>query len=237
MPPPVHVAPNSSNSDREPSVATDDEQVDASPRRRPPPRRPAAPDLEDALTRLTQTVQQMATLQQQPAAAAQGPNPPEDANFNWNALRSQLETPFPLPPTGTVQRIVAGLFAKIQANGLSGRDLHEARFAVDMMADWEDMDDELRLRVFQRVNLYAIVAAHGWPTAIAATTVASSPLTCFLPPGVQPIVAQNRQQPQQPRNRGGRQRNQQQQAQAAAPLPAPAPAPAPAQRGGRARRR
>lgn len=39
------------------------------------------------------------------------------------------------------------------------------------MVNWEDMDEELRTRVFQRVNLYAIVAAHGWPTAIAATTV------------------------------------------------------------------
>lgn len=143
MPPPFHVTPNSSASDREPSVATDDEQRDASPRRRPPPRRLAAPDLEDALTRLTQTVQQMVTLHQ-PAAAAPGHplNPPEDPNFNWTALRSPLETPFPLPPTGTIQRIVAGLFAKLQANGLTGRDLHEARFAVDMMVNWEDMDEE-----------------------------------------------------------------------------------------------
>lgn len=148
-PPPVHVTPVSSASDRDQN-ATDDEQRDASPRRRPPPRRPAAPDLEDALTRLTQTVQQMVTHQQQPAAPAPGHplNPPEDPNFNWAALRSPLETPFPMPPTGTVQRIVAGLFAKIQSGGLTGRDLHEARFAVDMMADWEDMDEELRSRVF-----------------------------------------------------------------------------------------
>lgn len=119
-----------------------------------PPRRPAPPDLEDALTRLTQTVQQMVT-HQLPALQPPGHplNPPEDPNFNWLAIRSPLEAPFPLPPTGTVQRIVAGLFAKIQANGLSGRDLHEARFALDVMADWDDMDDELRTRVFQRVNL------------------------------------------------------------------------------------
>lgn len=176
---------------------------------------------------------------QQPAAPAPGHplNPPEDPNFNWVALRSPLEAPFPLPPTGTVQRIVAGLFAKIQSGGLTGRDLHEARFAVDVMADWEDMDDELRTRVFQRVNLYAIVAAHGWPTAIAATTVTSNPLVCFLPPGLQPVVAQRQQQPQQPRARGGRQRNQRPVVQAAAQVPAPAPAPAPAQLSGRARRR
>lgn len=138
LPPPVHVTPNSSASERDPSNHTDDEQTEASPRRNNrPPRRPAAPDLEDALTRLTQTVQQMVTLQQQPQpAAANNPlNPPEDPHFNWAALRSPLDTPFPLPAAGVVQRIAAGLFAKIQANVLSGRDLHEARFAVDMLAD------------------------------------------------------------------------------------------------------
>lgn len=31
------------------------------------------------------------------------------------------------------------------------------------------MDQELRTRVFQRLNIYAIVATLGWPTAIAAT--------------------------------------------------------------------
>lgn len=234
LPPPVHITPNSSASDRD--RGTDDEQRDASPRRRPPPRRPAAPDLEDALTRLTQTVQQMVTHQQQPQAPAPGTNPPEDPNFNWEALRSPLETPFVMPPTGTVQRIVAGLFAKIQTGGLTGRDLHEAKFAVDMMADWIDMDDELRNRVFQRVNLYAIVAAHGWPTAIAATTVSTNPLVCVLPPGIQPITSQRQRQPQQPAARGGRQRNQQPAAEAPAPAPAPPVAPAPARRGRQRRR-
>lgn len=80
----------------------------------------------------------MVTLQQQPAlaGAVNAANPPEDPNFQWTALRSPLDAPFPLPATGVVQRIAAGLFAKIQANVLSGRDLHEARFAVDIMADW-----------------------------------------------------------------------------------------------------
>lgn len=117
----------------------------------------------------------MVTLQQPAAAAPGNPlNPPEDPNFNWAALRSTLDVLFPLPATGIVQRIAAGLFAKIQANALTGQDLHEARFAVDMLADWEDMDEELRTRVFQRVNLYATVSAHGWPTAIAATTATTN---------------------------------------------------------------
>lgn len=137
-----------------------------------------------------------------------------------------------MPPTGAVQRIVAGLYAKFQTGGLTGRDLHEARFAVEMMADWDDMDDELRARVFQRVNFYAIVAAHGWTTAIAATNVSSNPLVCVLPPGVQPVAAQPRQQSQQqPRARAGRQRNQ-----PTAPAQAPAAAPPPVQRN-RGRRR
>lgn len=93
---------------------------------------------------------------------------------------------------------------------------------VDMLGGWEDKDEELRTRVFQRVNLYAIVATHGWPTAIAATTVTTNALTCFLPPGVQPIVQQPRQQQQKQRGEG-RRRNQQP-ATAAAPAPAPAPA-------------
>lgn len=107
------------------------------PRRNRPARRPAALDLEDGLTRLTQTVQQMVTLQQQPAAAAPSNPliPPEDPDFNWAALRSTLDVPFPLPATGIVQRIAAGLFAKIQANALIGWDLHEARFPVNMLAD------------------------------------------------------------------------------------------------------
>lgn len=115
LPPPVQVTPNSSASNLDPSINTDDEQFDASPRRNRPPRRPAAPDLEDALTRLTQTVQQIVTLQQQPQPAAPGNplNPPEDPNFNWAALRSPPDVPFPLPATGVVQRIAAGLFAKI----------------------------------------------------------------------------------------------------------------------------
>lgn len=135
-----------------------------------------------------------------------------------------LDAPFLLPATGVVQRIAAGLFAKIQANVLSSRDLHEARFAVDMMADWEEMDEELRTRVFQRVNLYAIVATHGWPTAIAATTAPTNALTCFLPPGLQPIVQQPRQKQQrgQQQQGGGRQHNRQP-AAATAPVQAPAP--------------
>lgn len=124
---------------------TDDEAEprDASPRRRPPPRRPNPPDLEDALTRLTQTVERMVAHQQPAPAAAEVA---EDPAFNWEALRSPLDAPFPLPPTGVVQRVAAGLFAKLQVGALTGRDQNEVRFVLDILADWEDLDQELRTR-------------------------------------------------------------------------------------------
>lgn len=209
--------------------------MDASPRR--PPRRPAAPDLEDALTRLTQTVERLAAIQQRPAEPAAEVN--KDPDFNWFSLRSPLEATFPLPATGAVQRIAAGQFAKLQAGMLTGRDQHEARFVLDVLSAWEDMDVELRTRVFQWLNVYAIVATHGWPTAIAATAASSNNLQCVLPPGVQPIIQQARQQQQsrqQQQQRGGHRGNRQVQVPAAAPAPAP-PAQPPAARGGRNRRR
>lgn len=100
----------------------------------------------------------------------------EDPKFNWDGLRSPLDTTFPLPSTGVVQRVAAGLFAKLQSGGITGRDQHEARFVLDILADWPDLEDDLRTRVFQRLNLYAIVAAHGWLTAIAASAASTSNL-------------------------------------------------------------
>lgn len=221
LPPPVHLTPTSEEETPPRQENSDDEPRDASPRR---PRHSRAPDLEDALTRLTQTVERMAAIQQ-PPAAVQGAEVPEDPDFNWFGLRSPLEATFPLPATGVVQRIAAGLFAKLQAELLTGRDQHEARFVLDMISDWEDMDVELRTRVFQRLNVYAIVATHGWPTAIAATAASTNTLQCFLPPGVQPVVQAPRQQQQQQRQpRAGRRGN--------ANPPAQAPAPPPAQPGG-----
>lgn len=188
-PPRVHATPQSDDD----TVRTDDEEpADAgSPRRRQATRRPAPPGLEDALTRLTQTVERLVTERPAPAAAA---DVAEDPAFNWEALRSPLNTTFPLPSTGVVQRVAAGLYAKLQAGGISGRDQHEARFVLDILADWPDLDDELRTRVFQRLNLYAIVAAHGWPAAIAASAASTSNLVCVLPPGVTPVRQQQQQQ-------------------------------------------
>lgn len=169
----------------------------------------------------------MAAIQQWPAEPAA--DVAEDPDFHWFSLRFPLEATFPFPTTGVVQRIAAGLFAKLQAVLLTRRDQHEASFVLDMISDWEDMDVELRTRVFQRLNVYTIMATLGWPTAIAATAASTNSLKCFLPPGIQPVVQQNSKQPQQQQQRGGRRANNRQ-------VRAPAPAP-PAARGGRGRRR
>lgn len=70
------------------------------------------------------------------------------------------------------------------------------------------MEVDLRTRVFQRINPYAIVATHGWPTSIAANMASTNSLQCFLPPGVQPVVQQPRQD-QQRQQGGGRRANRQ----------------------------
>lgn len=213
---------------------TDDESEprDASPRRRPAPRRPNPPDFEDALTRLTQTVDRMVAHQQPAPAAAEVA---EDPAFNWESLRSPLEATFPLPTTGVVQRVAAGLFAKFQSGGLTGRDQHEARFVLDILADWDDLYQELRTRIFQRLNIYAIVAAHGWPTAIAASEASTSNTVYVLPPGVVPVQRTRQQQPQRQAQRGSRCQANRPAAAPAVPAPAPAPVPAPPARGRRRR--
>lgn len=157
---------------------------------------------------------------ERPAPAAAVNEVAEDPAFHWDALRSPLDTTFPLPSVGVVQRVAAGLYAKLQSGAITGRDQHEARFVLDILADWPDLDDELRTRVFQRLNLYAIVAAHGWPTAIAASAASTSNLVCVLPPGVTPIQQQRQQQPQR-QGRGGRGQANQRAAAPAAPAPAP----------------
>lgn len=126
-----------------------------------------------------------------------------------------------------VQRIDGDLLARLPT--MAARDQHDARFVLAVVSDWPDLDDEMRTITFQRLNLYTIVAAYGWPTAIASSfAMQAVPVNCLLPPGVQPVQQQQNQR-QNNNQRGGRRGNQRQAA------PAPSPAPAPARRGGRRR--
>lgn len=173
---------------------------------------------EDALTQLTQTVERMVAHQNQPAPAVA-----EDPAFNWNALRSPLEVTFPLPPTGVVQRVAAGLFAKLQAGAITGRDQHEARF---ILADWEGLDQELRNEGLPATEH---LCHRGCPRLASAASTTNT--ICVLPPGVQPVQQNRQQQPQRQAQRGGRRA-----ANRPAAVPTAAPAPAQLARGGRRRR-
>lgn len=72
-----------------------------------------------------------------------------------------------------------------------------------MTADWPTLDEEGKSVIYQRLYLYALAAAYGWPTAIAATNAVGGDAVP-LPPGITPIVQGARR---------GRQQVQQQQRQ------------------------
>lgn len=144
----------------------------------------------------------------QPAAHDQA-----DPNFVWERLAMPSETNFVVPSTGMVQHMATSLFSKVPL--LTGRDQHEARFVLQVVSLWPDLTPADHQWAFQRLNVYCIVAALGWPGATAACASSTATTDFVLPPGV--VL------PQQPQRapRMQRDRNPQQQpAAAAAPAPA-----------------
>lgn len=100
---------------------------------------------------------------------------------------------------------------------MAGRDQKEATFVLNMTADWPGLDEYGKAVVYQRLYLYALVAAYGWPTAIAATNAVGGD-AIPLPPGITPIVqgarrGRQQQQPQQRQQQPVRQPDQQPPAQ------------------------
>lgn len=142
----------------------------------------------------------------------------------WERLAMASETNFVVPSTGMVQHMATSLFSKIPT--LTGCDQHEARFELQVVSLWPDLTPADRQWVFQRLNVYCIVAALGWPAATASCASSMATTDFVLPPGI--VLPQREQRvPRMQRNQG-----QQQPAAAAVPAPAPAP-PAPRQgRGG-----
>lgn len=202
-----------------------------SPERRP--RQPRAdrepPQIEDVLTQQTAVLARMMEQLQNRDAQPRAPpandpaDPPEDPNFVWERLTLPSETNFTVPSTGMVQHMATSLFARVPT--LTGRDQHKARFVLQVVSLWPDLTPADRQWVFQRLNVYSIVAALGWPAATAACASSTATIDYVLPPGV--ILSQREQRV--PRmNRG---QNVQ---PVAAAVPAPAPV-QPAQRGGRQR--
>lgn len=149
----------------------------------------------------------------QPAAPAVNQSePPTDPNFSCPRLVLPAETNFQVPGECQVQRMASSLFARVPT--LAGRDQHEARFMLQVISLRPDLQVEERIWAFQRLNVYCIVAALGWPAATAACASTSASTDFVLPPGV--VLPQAAT----PQRRG---RREQQQPAAVAQQPAQAP--------------
>lgn len=81
----------------------------------------------------------------QAQSAANPAEPPADPNFNWARLVLPPETNFQIPGDGLVQRMASSLFARDPT--LAGRDQHEARFVLQVISLWPDLQDEERVWV------------------------------------------------------------------------------------------
>lgn len=206
---PVHITPPLGN------------LIDEYPRaaRRQPERDPL--DIQDVLTQQTEVLAGMLAelrARQGPDPVANTAEPTEDPDFDWSRLVMPPETSFQVPGNGQVQRMASSLMARVPT--LAGRDQHEARFVLQVISLWPDLHEEERFWAFQRLNVYCIVAAQGWPQATAACASTSANTDFVLPPGVvlPPAAAPRRmrrelpqQQPQQQQPAQQRQAPKQQQ--------------------------
>lgn len=122
----------------------------------------------------------MQELRQWPQQELHDPaEPAADPHFQWDRLRLLSETNFKVPGNGRIQRIASSLFAKLPL--LTVRDQYETRFILQVTSLWPDLTNEDRAWVFQRLNVYCIVAALGWLAATASSTTTTD---FVLPPGL-----------------------------------------------------
>lgn len=161
--------------------------IDKAPRAPREPRESDPPDLQDVVTQQTENLEgmlaELRARQAQPATpVVNQAEPPADPNFDWSRLVLPAETNFQDPRDGQVQRMASSLFARVPT--LAGRDQHEARFVLQVTSLWPDLQDEERAWAFQRLNVYCIVAALGWPAATAACALTTATTDFVLPPGV-----------------------------------------------------
>lgn len=187
-----------------------------SPNRPRQPRARDPPDIGEVLTQQTAVLARMMEqlqARQEPARPLHHDqaDPPEDPHFQWDRLVLPTETNFTVPSTGMIQKMATSLFARVPL--LTGRDQHEARFVLQVTSLWPDLSPDERHWVFQRLNVYCIVAALGWPAATAACASTATTNDFVLPPGV--VL------PQPERRTRTRQNQQQPAAAVAAPVPQP----------------
>lgn len=166
-----------------------DDLIEELPRNPQEPRQPAGrrgnpPDLQDVVTQQTEILENMmrALQRAQPAVQQDPAEPPPDPHFAWERLCLPSETNFRVPGEGMVQRMATSLLAKLPT--LSGRDQHEARIILQVTSLWPDLSDDDRKWLFQRLNVYCIVAALGWPAATAACASSMATTDFVLPPGL-----------------------------------------------------
>lgn len=164
-----------------------------SPARRSPMREPAdptrQPPQEDLRLLMQELTQNVTTMGRQLCR----PDPMPDAHpvvidegdpaFNWTRLAQPPSTAFPKATTGQIQRLAAGLLAKLPL--LTGRDHHEVAFLLTMASDYPQLPPALADSVYQRMNLLYIATHHGWHNAIAASGSSGASVPVF-PPGFQP---------------------------------------------------
>lgn len=161
--------------------------IDEAPREPRQPRERDPPDLLDVVTQQTEILAgmlaELRARQALPTApAVNQAEPPADPNFNWSRLVLPPETNFQVPGEGQVQRMAPSLFTRVPT--MAGRDQHEARFVLQVISLWPELHDEERVGAFQRLNVYCIVAALGWPAATVACASNMASTDFVLPPGV-----------------------------------------------------
>lgn len=121
--------------------------IDEAPRAPREPRERDPPNLQDVVTQQTEILAgiftELRVRQAQPAAPViNQAEPPADPNFDWSRLVLPAETNFQFPGDGQVQRMASSLFARVLT--LAGRDQHEARFVLQVISLWPDLQDEKR---------------------------------------------------------------------------------------------
>nr|CAD7587313.1 unnamed protein product [Timema genevievae] len=135
-----------------------------------------------------------------------GPPPTSVASAPMDAWAS-------LEPIGT-PRLVAtedqalrlALAAKAKSlELLPGRDSHELKFLLGLMANYQTMSPDVRQKLLHRLNLVFIAVTQSWAEAVNTAGDAAS--AAIYPPGYQPaarpqIIYKDRPQPRAPRGRG-----------------------------------
>nr|CAD7257388.1 unnamed protein product [Timema shepardi] len=151
-----------------------------------------------------------------PGAGVQPPStsghPPTLTASSMESAWASLETPCtPVLVATKEQALRLALAAKAKLGELQpGRDAHELRFLLNLLADYNILPEKTRQKVLHRINMVFIAVTRNWTEAIAASGDGAS--AAIYPPGYQPpapiqqVIYRDRPAPRAPRGRGERRR-------------------------------